>query len=205
MRQLLIATANEGKFIEIEEGLSDLPFEFLSLKDMPAFDAYPCEDAETFADNAACKANFYFSKTGIPTIADDSGIIVEALRGELGIHTRRWGAGPEASDEEWIAHFLNRMKKERNKRATFVCVLALATERGFKTFEGRCEGVITDALEADYLPGLPLSACFKPEGSLCVFSALPIEQKNSSSHRGRALAALKNFLRDRNRDGVLRY
>jgi XTP/dITP diphosphohydrolase len=194
VQQLLIATANEGKFLEIKEGLSGLPFGFLSLRDMPAFDSVPCESAETFAENAAGKANFYFGKTGIPTVADDSGIIVEALRGELGVHTRRWGAGPAATDEEWISFFLERMKKERNKRATFVCVLALTTERGLQTFEGMCEGIITDVLEAPYLPGLPLSACFRPDGHTCVFSALSIEQKNCSSHRGRAMRKLRDYL-----------
>jgi XTP/dITP diphosphohydrolase len=65
-------------------------------------------------------------------------------------------------------------------------------------FEGTCEGSITDTLEAEYLPGLPISACFKPDGENAVFSALSIEQKNRSSHRGRALAKLRDFLaRDR--------
>ncbi|MDD5041799.1 MAG: non-canonical purine NTP pyrophosphatase [Candidatus Peribacteraceae bacterium] len=132
---------------------------------------------------------------GLPTVADDSGIIVEALKDELGIHTRRWGAGPEATDSEWIAHFLKRMKEEQNRRAAFVCVLAYVDPLGATyTFEGRCEGIITPALEADYLPGLPISACFQPEGHSHVFSALTVEQKNSTSHRGKAAQKLRDYL-----------
>jgi len=130
----------------------------------------------------------------MPTIAEDSGIHVEALGGELGIHTRRWGAGPEASDGEWIQYFLERMRKERNKRARFHCVVALVSSNREIAFEGECRGAITDSLEADYLPGLPISACFKPDGYDRVFSALMTEEKNRVSHRGRALHKLREFL-----------
>jgi XTP/dITP diphosphohydrolase len=90
------------------------------------------------------------------------------------------------------------MKTEENKRAAFVCVLAYINPLGAPyTFEGRCEGIITPTLEADYLPGLPISACFKPEGHSRVFSALTLEQKNSTSHRGRAAHLLAEHLRQR--------
>ncbi|MFH1444348.1 MAG: non-canonical purine NTP pyrophosphatase [Candidatus Peregrinibacteria bacterium] len=191
---LLIGTNNEGKIIEISEVLHGLPLKVLTPKHVSIDEAAP-ETGETFEANALEKARFYFERTQLPTVADDSGIIVEALKDELGIHTRRWGAGPEASDQEWIAHFLERMKEEENKRAAFVCVLAYVDPLGATyTFEGRCEGIITPSLEADYLPGLPISACFIPEGHDKVFSALTIEQKNSTSHRGRAAQQLRNFL-----------
>ncbi|MDD5102979.1 MAG: non-canonical purine NTP pyrophosphatase [Candidatus Peribacteraceae bacterium] len=198
---LLIGTNNAGKIIEISEVLKGLPLQILSPKHLNIAEAAP-ETGETFEANALEKARFYFERTRLPTVADDSGIIVEALKDELGIHTRRWGAGPEASDEEWIAHFLERMKEEENKRAAFVCVLAFIEDRGregpqLHTFEGRCEGIITPTLEADYLPGLPISACFRPEGHSCVFSALSIEQKNSTSHRGKAAHALREHLHQR--------
>ncbi len=194
MRQLLIATANEGKFLEIGEALRGLPLTLLSLRDVAGFGGLPVEEGRSFEENAVKKATFALDRTGLPSLTDDSGIIVEALKDELGIHTRRWGAGPEASDEEWIEYFLKRMKREENKKATFVCVLAMATHQGVRTFEGQCSGVITDRLEAPYLPGLPLSACFRPNGHSCVFSALKIEQKNCTSHRGRALIQLREFL-----------
>ncbi len=191
----LLATSNKGKIIEIREVLQDLNLTLLSPEDLPHPPAPPHEEMDTFEGNAIQKARYYFEKTGIPSIADDSGILVEALKQELGIHTRRWGAGPEATDEEWITYFLDRMKKESNKRARFICVLALIDEKGeIHTFEGHCDGMITNGLEADYLPGLPISACFKPDGYDKVFSALTVEEKNRVSHRGKAVRVLREFL-----------
>lgn len=192
--ELLIGTNNKGKIIEISEVLGDLAT-ILTPEDFSLFEA-PEETGTTFLENAVEKANFYFDKTGVPTLADDSGIHVEALANELGIHTRRWGVGAAATDAEWIAHFLERMKCEPNKRASFICSLAYIDKAGaLHTFEGRCDGDITETLEADYLPGLPISACFRPDGFSSVFSGLSLEQKNSTSHRGRAVHAFKDFLK----------
>ena len=193
--QLLLATTNEGKIIEISEGLAGLNLSLATLKNLSNPPTQPSESGATFEENAIIKARHYFDAANLPTLADDSGIIVEALGDELGLHTRRWGAGPKASDQEWVEYFLDRMRSEPNKNATFLCHLAYIESSGtLHTFEGRCEGMITETLEADYLPGLPVSACFIPEGQNCVFSALSIEQKNSSSHRGRATAKLKEHL-----------
>lgn len=193
--QLLLGTNNPGKVIEIADVLRGLPLQVLTPQHVNLTEPPP-ETGDTFAANAMEKARFYFERTQLPTVADDSGIIVEALKDELGIHTRRWGAGPLASDSEWIEHFLKRMEEERNKRAAFVCALAYIDPLGVPyTFEGRCEGIITPTLEAEYLPGLPISACFKPDGHERVFSALTVEQKNSTSHRGRASQKLAEHLR----------
>ncbi len=192
--RILVGTNNQGKFIEISEALTGLDLELLQLRDLSITSA-PEETGSSFAENALLKASHFHELSGLPTIADDSGIMVEALQEDLGIHTRRWGAGPDASDEEWISYFLERMKEEENKRARFVCTIAFIDEKGtHHLFEGSCEGVITDTLEADYLPGLPISGCFKPDGHSAVFSALSLDQKNSTSHRGRAVQALRNFL-----------
>ena len=193
--KILLATTNRGKAIEIRQALSDLPLTLMPLSDLPHPIPKVEETAKTFLDNAVLKARHYQFHSKLPVIADDSGIEVEALRGELGIHTRRWGAGPQASDEEWISYFLDRMKKEKNKRARFVCVIAYMDAEGvLSTFEGECRGVITENLEAEYLPGLPISSCFRPNSHSAVFSALNIEKKNSTSHRGRAVLQLRNFL-----------
>ncbi|MDD5623594.1 MAG: non-canonical purine NTP pyrophosphatase [Candidatus Peribacteraceae bacterium] len=194
---LLIATSNRGKVQELSGVLSTLPLDILTPLDLPYIEETPQESGSTFEENALEKARFFSERSGLPTVADDSGIIVEALGEELGLHTRRWGAGPAASDAEWIDFFLKRMRKEKNKRARFVCVLAYVDPLGAThTFEGRCEGIITPTLEADYLPGLPISACFRPDGHSAVFSALTIEQKNSTSHRGKAAHSLKKHLQD---------
>lgn len=193
MMHILLATSNFGKIQEMRDALDGLGLQFLTLKDIPTI-GQPEETGATFAENAALKARHYAS-AGHPTVADDSGIIVEALEDELGIHTRRWGAGSQATDEEWIDHFLQRMKKEKNKRARFICTIAHVDADGeLHMFEGTCDGTITEELEADYLPGLPISACFRPDGQDHVFSGLNIEQKNRTSHRGRALQRLRQHL-----------
>ncbi len=193
--QLLIGTNNAGKVIEIGEALAGLPLEIITPKDLKIDEALP-ETGSSFEENAILKARFFHERSGLPTVADDSGIIVEALSDELGLHTRRWGAGPDASDQEWIDFFLHRMRKEKNRRARFVCVLAYVDPSGnVQTFEGDCDGIITDTLEADYLSGLPISGCFRPDGYDRVFSALSIDQKNSTSHRGRATKKFAEYLK----------
>lgn len=192
--QLLLATTNKGKVIEIGEALSGLEIDFAVPTDFGIAEN-PHEHGETYRDNAILKAEFYHSRAKVPTLADDSGIVVHALKDELGVQTRRWGAGPDASDKEWIDYFLKRMEHESDKRATFICSLAYLDATGtLHTFEGACEGRITPTLEAGYLPGLPISACFRPDGFDAVYSAMSIEEKNATSHRGRALLKLRNFL-----------
>jgi len=194
MKTYLLATTNEGKAVEIRECLADFEIALMTLTDLTHSPAQPAETGETFEENAIAKARYYFEKTGIPSIADDSGIHVKALNGELGVQTRRWGAGEKASDSEWVEYFLDQMKEEEEKKAEFICVLALADESGVHTFEGQCHGIITDSLEAEYLPGIPISACFRPDGCEHVFSALTTEEKNRVSHRGEAVQKLREFL-----------
>ncbi len=193
--KLLLGTNNKGKVIEIGEVLRGLPVTIMT-PDALGIRGDIEETGTTFAENASQKAIYYFEKSRMPTLADDSGIVIDALKGELGLHTRRWGAGPAASDEEWIRTFLDRMKAEENKRARFICSLAHIDDEGkLHIFEGTCEGTITDELEADYLPGLPISACFRPDGHSFVFSALTVDQKNTVSHRGQASQKFARFLR----------
>ena len=202
--QLLLATTNKGKIIEINECLQGLPIDVKTPADFGITDA-PHEHGKTYRDNAIIKATFYHERCGIPVLADDSGIVIEALQNELGVQTRRWGAGPDASDYEWIHVFLKRMKTEENKRAQFVCCLAfIGEDEVLEVFEGTCEGVITETLEADYLPGLPISACFRPDGFDCVYSGMNLEQKNSTSHRGKALEKFRGFLVQRDAASQLR-
>jgi XTP/dITP diphosphohydrolase len=192
--KLLVGTSNKGKLIEIREALTGLDIDIVIPADLGITDV-PTEEGETFAENARQKARFYHQRSGLPTLADDSGILVDALKDELGIHTRRWGAGPDATDHHWITFFLDRMRGEKNRKARFMCNLAFIDESGQEhLFEGGCSGVITDDLEADYLPGLPISACFLPEGHSKVYSALTVEEKNAISHRGRALLQFRSYL-----------
>lgn len=197
MKQILIATSNPGKCSQMIGFLNQLDFEFLNLKNFPEIIEEPEESGETFEENALIKANFYFEKIKIPTIAEDSGILVDALPGELGVKTRRWGAGAKASDEEWIAYFLDKMKEipDSHRSANFISNIAFYNGNEIKMFKGECKGEITKSLEAEIKEGIPLSSCFRPEGYDRVYSALGLEEKMEVSHRGKAAKELKEFLK----------
>jgi len=192
----LIATSNAGKFREIMEVLGKLPVEFLSLADVGVRGDFQ-ETGEAFEVNALGKARYYASKCGLITIAEDSGILVDALNDELGVKTRRWGAGEHASDEEWILHFLQRMEHvpEGKRGARFVCCAAVVDEKGKgSVFCGKTKGVITHKLEAPIYGGLPLSSCFRPKGKKKVYSALSTQEKNEVSHRGKAMKKVHDWI-----------
>jgi XTP/dITP diphosphohydrolase len=192
--KILIATHNFGKFKELMEVLGDLPFKFVSLNDENVNEEAE-EHGETYEQNAILKAEFYGRKTGLPAIADDSGILVEAIEGSLGVHTRRWGAGEKATDEEWLDFFLNRMYSEKNRNATFVSVVAFYQPgKETMTFRGECKGTILPEPQVKVEHGIPLSAVFLPEGKNKVFSALDKHEKNEVSHRGKAIKQCHNYL-----------
>lgn len=190
---ILIATKNPGKFKEIAEFMKGLNLKFVSLCDLGIEQDFP-ENADSFEENALGKARFYSKLTGLPAIADDSGIFINALADELGVKTRRWGAGEKASDEEWLDYFMDRMKSEPDRGAKFVCAAAFSGPQGEIVFMGETFGQITDQLEAPIYPGIPLSSVFKPEGSDKVYSLLSPEEKNKISHRGKAFKQLFNWI-----------
>lgn len=198
--KFLIATGNIGKFGEIKAALNGLDYEFLSLKDLGDGVGQVEEDGETHQENALKKARHFFKEIGFMTLGEDSGLEVDALKGELGLHTRRFGAGEKATDEEWLEVFLERMKDipEGERGARFVCHAALVLENGEeKFFCGTAEGTITRAPEAPILPGLPLSSVFKPNGFDRVYAGLTKDEKAQISHRGLAVGQVKEFLLSR--------
>ncbi len=196
MQELLLATKNPGKFHEIMEVIEDLPFKFLFLGDLEMEDGDFEEDGATFRENAYGKARYYAEKTGMLTLGEDSGILVDALSGELGVKSRRWGAGENASDQEWVDYFLERMAGESDRGARFVCNACVygPDVDVEKYFEGETRGAITEGLQAPILKGLPLSSCFLPEGCEQVYAALGAAEKNKISHRGKTMKGVKEFL-----------
>ena len=98
---LLIATSNRGKFEEIKGFFHKLPYRFLALGDLNIAADFE-ENGSTFRENALGKAHYYANKSGLMTTAEDSGIVVDALAGQLGVKTRRWGKGEKATDLEWV-------------------------------------------------------------------------------------------------------
>jgi len=192
--KLLIATSNPGKLNEILEVIGSLNLNVLSLKDLGVSSQVE-ENGKSYKENAKIKAEHFHKETALPTLAEDSGIVVEALADQLGIHTRRWGAGEKATDEEWIAHFLNEMQQHKNRKAKFISHLYYIDQNQHKHFLGETHGEITMDLQAPIYKGLPLSSCFIPEGQNRVYAALGKQQKNQVSHRGKAVQQFHNFLK----------
>lgn len=193
MTEFLIGTSNPGKFSEIYAILDELPYSFISAQDIDFSELE--ESGSTFQENALIKLDYCSKRSDAAVIlCEDSGIVVEALADELGIHTRRWGVGKDASDEEWIQFFLHRMEGEENRRAEFLCCAALLFEGKRYFFEGHCPGIITKDVEAPLLPGLPLSSCFLPNGCDLVYAALSREEKAAVSHRGWAITQVRDFI-----------
>lgn len=181
---IVLATRNKGKTSEIRSMLADYPVELLNLED---FGPIPevVEDGETFDDNAYKKSSFTARVLGYPTIADDSGLVVEALNGAPGVYSARY-AGENATDEENNLKLLSEMTGETNRKAAFECVISIAIPTGpALTYEGRCEGTIAE--KASGSNGFGYDPLFVSAGFDKSFAELAQEEKNSVSHRGKAL------------------
>jgi XTP/dITP diphosphohydrolase len=186
---LVVATRNRGKSKEIREFLRDFPVE---IKDLNDFGPIPeaIEDGETFEENAYKKASFTAKVLGFPTLADDSGLEVEALGGEPGVHSARF-AGPKASDEENNLKLLQALSGVTNRRARFCCVLSLAVPSGpALTYEATCEGLVVENLRGSNGFGYDPLFYYPPMDK--TFGEMTLEEKSQVSHRGKALAEFKN-------------
>ncbi len=181
---LIIATRNKGKTKEIRERLKGFPVEIKNLDDFGPIPEIE-EDGETFDDNAYKKAAFAARVLGHPAMADDSGLVVEALDGRPGVRSARYG-GENATDEENYTKLLKEMTGKSNRKAAFECVISIAVPTGAAlTYEGRCEGLITTEPEGEGGFGYdPVFFC--PEFNK-TFAQLSMEEKNQVSHRGKAL------------------
>lgn len=200
MDKFLIATGNQGKFGEIFDVLQQLPCEVVSLADLEGEVVQVEEDGQTHEENARLKARYFWEQTGWMTLGEDSGLEVDALKGELGLHTRRWGAGHDASDEEWLDYFLKRMDSvpDEERMARFICLAVLVMPDGKEhVFKGEVKGTIMREQQAPILPGLPLSSVFLSDGADCVYAALTKEKKAQVSHRGHAVGQVSDFLLSR--------
>jgi XTP/dITP diphosphohydrolase len=192
--KILIATANRGKVKEIRELVRDLPLEFISLTDLAEYPEV-VEDGATFEENALKKARVLAAATNLPSIADDSGLCVDALGGRPGVFSARY-AGEGASDEDKCRLILEQMRDvpDRYRSARFVCVLAFVRPDGDeKIFRGACEGWITRELRGS--SGFGYDPIFFYEQAGLTFAEMDRESKNKISHRGRALRALSEFLK----------
>jgi len=190
-----VASSNEGKLREYR-ALAGSAGASLDLVLIPNFDALPKFDevAETFAENAVGKALHYSRLSEGLVIADDSGLVVPALGGAPGVHSARY-AGPGASDADRISKLLAAMrgKKNRDRRARFVCVVALA-ERGEPrgVFSASAEGELLDAPRGEGGFGYDPIFFFPVLGKS--YAEVSREEKNQYSHRGKAFRKALDFL-----------
>jgi XTP/dITP diphosphohydrolase len=192
--KLLIATTNSGKVAEFTEFLSAWPGVVLGLGDLP----HPLPDVEetgaTFAENALLKADYYYGQTGLLTLADDSGLEVDALAGRPGVYSARF-AGADATDADKIAKLLVELRgvPAPERTAQFVCVVALVGPGVRETFTGTCAGAITESPNGDN--GFGYDPIFLEPDSGKTFAELTRSEKAVVSHRGRALAQLRHWMK----------
>jgi XTP/dITP diphosphohydrolase len=186
MLKLLLATTNRGKLREYRYLLKGLPFTLVTPAD-EGIDITVDEKEKTFEENARLKAATYSRLSGLVTLADDSGLEVDALDGGPGIVSARF-AGEQASDKDRIEHLLARLKDvPREKRtASFKCVIAIATPEGrAELCDGECQGLI--AFEPRGENGFGYDPVFYlPEFGKTI-AELSLETKNQVSHRGKAV------------------
>jgi XTP/dITP diphosphohydrolase len=186
---LVIATRNKGKCAEIRELLEGYP---VTIKDLTDFGPIPAvvEDGVSFDENAYKKASFTARVLGLPALADDSGLVVAALGGAPGVVSARY-AGPGATDAERCRRVLAEMTGKADRRAAFECVISVAVPMGAAlTYEGRCEGLITEEPMGEN--GFGYDPIFYYPPLKKTFAQLSREEKSRVSHRGKALAELRS-------------
>ena len=197
---LLIATRSEDKMREIVPLLAHLPARLLSLRDA-GIPATVAEDSierfETFEENAAAKARYFFiASGGTPTVADDSGLVVRALGGAPGVRSKRWSNRPEldgiALDEANNGHLLAALAGVADRRASHVCVAAYADSSSALAARGETIGTITATARGS--AGFGYDHYFLSDDLACTFGEADPADKNRVSHRGRAFRKLATEL-----------
>lgn len=194
MKKLLLASTNKGKLRELQALLADENWQILSLADYPDYIA-PEETGDSFAENALLKAKAAAAYTGLITLADDSGLTVDYLGGAPGIYSARY-AGEGCTPADCNSKLLNELKgmPRELRKAAFVCVIAVVFPGGGQqVFCGRLQGVIAEDYAGE--GGFGYDPLFYLPSYDKTLAQLSIEQKNKISHRARALAAAKEYLR----------
>lgn len=194
--KILIATHNPGKLREIHALLNPVdepPIEVCSLNDLNITDHCP-ETGRTFLENAREKSMFYSEMApDLLTVAEDSGLAVETLGGNPGIHSARF-AGPDATSRENIRKLLEDMESRSDRKAAFMAVAVLARQgKMMESFEGRVEGLILK--ERDGEGGFGYDPVFFYPPANRTFARLTVEEKNRVSHRAQVFGKLRVYLK----------
>ncbi len=201
MSKLLVATRNPAKLREYKDILANFSLQILALEDL-GIEQDVAETASTIAENALLKANSYVLLSGLPTLADDSGLEIDALNGWPGVHSRRvWGeAQREATDEEALAEVMRRMHDipQERRGACFVVVSVLALPTG-ERYTGTATTLGSIAMEPRGIPaiGFPYRRLFIPQGSTKTHGELTPKDKATGylNHRKKAILELEPYFK----------
>lgn len=189
INKLVIATANKHKLIEIQNIFKDSAKEILP---MPSDIGEIIEDGNSFIENSLIKAKAVYNHTKLPSLADDSGICINALNGEPGIYSARYG-GENLGYKEKMQMILDKLKNKNDRTAYFitsaVCVL---DDNYYIALEGIVNGVIVESPKG--FDGFGYDPIFKPNGYNITYAEMALEQKNSMSHRAIAMNKMKEIL-----------
>lgn len=199
IKKILVASFNPGKVREIKAILANIKTEFISLDEFLKINNFSIDEAEetgsTFVENAQIKAKYYAEKTGLPALADDSGLSIDEFGGAPGVYSANW----LGSDKDYNKLFekLELLLAEKNvktSRAYFTCVLSLylPEQQQFINFEGKSYGTLT--FPARGKNNFGYDPIFIPEGFNQTFAEMEREEKEKFSHRGKALNKFKEFL-----------
>lgn len=192
IKELVFASHNAGKIQEIKQMLAPLGISVKSALDMDLPDVE--ENGTTFAENSLLKSQTIAKVVGLPCIADDSGLCVDALDGAPGVYSARYA--PERNFDKGMDKLLAEMAQSSNKsrKAHFSCVVSLSYPNGeYKLFEGRVDGTIADS-KMTGAEGFGYDPLFIPEGYNISFAQMGKAEKNKISHRGRAMQKFKEYL-----------
>lgn len=193
-QRLVIASANPGKIGEVGRILAGLGYRLIPQSEL-GISPVP-ENGKTFADNALIKARHAAEKSGLPAIADDSGLLVDALDGRPGVHSARY-AGPDANDDDNVEKLLEELRDipEGERGAHYVCTAVWVGPEVVSTpivAEGRWHGRIIDERRGE--GGFGYDPVFLDEQLMKTGAEMSVEEKNHHSHRGKAFAALRDLL-----------
>ncbi len=197
MKKLLVATKNTGKLKEYERALKDFPVQLVLLSDLHIVEDIE-EDGETYKENSQKKALFFSKLSGLPTLADDSGLEIDALHGQPGVRSKRW-LGHEATDEELVAHMEKIAKTipKDNNGALYRAVVSFALPDGrIWTDEATIRGVITQKSKEIVIKGFPYDIFFYVPALKKYYekAMLSEEEHKQYNHRYKAIQKLKSIL-----------
>ncbi len=189
--KLCFATNNKGKLQEIK-ALLEGKYEIVGLEEIGCREELP-ETSDTIEGNSLQKAQYVWERYQVSCFADDTGLEVPALNGEPGVYSARY-AGPDCSPEDNMILLLHKMTEKPDRKAVFRTCITLLLNGSIHQFEGKAQGELLHVKQGE--KGFGYDPIFKPEGHEKSFAEMTMQEKNEISHRGKAVRALVEFLKN---------